>query len=379
VTDLGHSVLTQGWSVPGSLFVNSPVPACLLHEAHGLIVKPDLEIVAPPDLSLDRLFLLARFCRVRKVDVVTTLEIARESMRAALDRGMRQEQFLDLLTQSSSVPVPPTVMGLVEECAAKHGEVEIRAAGGCLTVSDPLTLKELCSNPRLAALIRDVVDERTALLAPHADFNKVKREVQKAGLMPRVEEGVASSVRGEKCHLVLSPQEYHDLVAALKFFSIVDSTLGSDLSRGRIADLERKLTSDPLQPYEAQYHVGVVTRGLEKRYREALNKRLKQITGKYKMHLAELLNTAFTSRPTRKLVFNGVNPATEPGDIQLLLEYAREHELDVTIRYAKPHEVVSIIFRPKGFEGPHVYGEPAGAASDCAYALERIVEAHLKE
>src|SRR5690606_22152524 len=157
--------------------------------ASWLIIQPNLEVVAPPDLSLEAMYMLARCCDVKNMDVMTTMELTRESLRSCMERGTMGEEIVQFLAGLSRVELPQTVRQMVEECCTKHGEVRVGSAGGYVVVDDAVVMESIRRNNKLNAAIKDVIGDRVLVLAEQSDLGKVAKELRNQGLMPHVETG----------------------------------------------------------------------------------------------------------------------------------------------------------------------------------------------
>ena len=164
LTDYGRQLLSRCYLDPAKLFAKLPDSA-LPHadQSDTITVQPNLEIVAPPDLSLDRFFQLLQFSDIKKMDVMTTMTISTDTIRSGLDLGLSASEMTEMLEKCSRKALPETVRQMIGECQTRHGEVDMGLAGGWIKVSDKMRLEELRSNAKIAPYIKDVFDERLIL------------------------------------------------------------------------------------------------------------------------------------------------------------------------------------------------------------------------
>ncbi|MBX7246256.1 MAG: helicase-associated domain-containing protein [Candidatus Sumerlaeaceae bacterium] len=343
-----------------------------------IIVQPNLEIVAPPDLALDKLLLLTRCCFVRNNDVMTTFEISRDSLRGALDRGMRGEEVLKLLKSLSRVDIPRTVQQLIDDCTVRHGEVRLGPAGGFVLVDDPVVLEEIRSSSRLADYIRDAIGDKALLLAPEVNIPRMAKELQNLGLMPRLETETVHATTDERYHLTLTPEEMFHMLASVRLVARLEQELGSDISDGNVEVLARKLNPDT-SALPAFGDIKEATAGAyERKFEEAFKARLHEVADKYKTQVSRLVGKTLRGRGPSKYHYKGANPAVEKKDIIALLTFACEHELEVEVLYLRQNDQeAKFSLSPKSFEGGRLYAHCSETDSDSMYAPDRILRAKL--
>src|SRR5690606_16147372 len=133
----------------------NPLDGFFAQGAQWMIIQPNLEVVAPRDMSLDTIFQLARICLVKNLDVMTTLELSRESLRPVLDRGAEKETIVAFLSGLSRMDLPGSVSQLIDECSTKHGEVRLGSSSGYIIADNNTVLESIWRHPRLTPYIKE--------------------------------------------------------------------------------------------------------------------------------------------------------------------------------------------------------------------------------
>lgn len=379
-TPLGASILRRQAMHPNELAretvgFDGIVPD---HVVPTFIMQPNLEIIAPPDLRLEKLLMLTRFCELRSVDVMTIFEVTRESMRAGLDSGLTGPGIVEFITTGSPVQVPETFFHLVEECTMRYGETRICAAGGYVQADDPMVIQELRANVKFAPLIKEVVDDKTILLVPDTDLTKLAREMRTMGFMPQLESDTVQATTDDKYHVVLSSEELLDLIAAARLVSTIEEHLHVDISHSRAGALAQKLRTDTSGLHRIAQQSDAAIRTYEKRFKAAYDKTFEDISEKYKTQVSRLVTRSMSTRGPTKYQFRGPNPAIEQTDILTLLSFATDYEIETEITYVKQNQQESrIMIMPRSFEGERLYAHCLQTDSDSIYSLERILQAKL--
>jgi hypothetical protein len=378
-TSLARVLFESGAIRPHDVFHEIPTEAFPVRfDAEWVIVQPNLEIIAPPDLKLPAIYCLAEFCDVRNVDVMTTLELTRESLRAALDRGTRETDIVDLLSRMSRTGLPETVKHLVSECSEKHGEAYVASAGGYILTEDSAVLEEIRSNPRFLPLIKDFIGDSAVVLAPDVDLSKLARELRAAGMMPRLESGTVHATRDERYHLSLTFHELYDLIGSVRLVRCVEDALAADITKGKAATLVQKLDPESATFFTLRDQTESTAATFEKRFRAALQKLVDGIEEKHKSQVSRLVTKSISSRSPSRFHYRGQNPAVEKVDIRELLAFAADYELEAEIQYVKQNDrEVALTIYPKSFEGNRLYAYCVESDRDGMYSLERVLRAKL--
>ena len=386
VTPMGAAMLSGGMFEPEGATTDQATEAVAAleawtrHRQSWLIVQATLEVVSPPDLALPDLFQLARVASIAKIDVMSTFSLTRESLRAALEAGVRGEDIMEFLAIRSRTPLPETVRLMLIECADRHGEVRLSAAAGYVEAYDPAVMEAVRGNSRLAPHIKEVVGDKVAILAEGTDLLKVERELRLAGLMPHRDSVVVAAADGdERYHMTLMPQELCDLVAAIRLVAHMEEDFGdAAMTRGRAAELVRKLAPDATGAVAMADYVDTASRNLRGRYEEAAKARVEAVEEQYRDKVNRIVGKTMSSRGPSRFNFTGANPAEEPDDVRKLLAFAIEYELNVELGYVKStDQEVVVTLRPNSFEGVRLYAHSPASASDGIYKLDRILTAKL--
>ncbi len=357
---------------------DNPVSGCFPQGAEWVIVQPNLEIVAPRDLALDNIFQLARLCTVKNIDVMTTLELSRESLRPVLDRGAEKESIVSFLTGLSRMDMPASVNQLIEECSTKHGEIRLGSSSGYIIAEDNTVLESIWRHPKLAPFIKERYGDNVLLLASETDLNKVAKELRSHGHSPLLETGAVHSSQDNRFHLALTELEMQDVIAAVRFLSYVEKILEADLTDGRAATMAHRLQPDSTGFLVSGTGVETRSRQLFRRFEAAFNKHDEDIVEKYKTQVSKLVSRSATSRGPSKYQYKGANPAVDKNEIEQLIIFAQDYELEVELLYLKQNEQETrVVVLPRGVEGERIYAHNGVTDTDAVYALSRILRARL--
>lgn len=356
----------------------NPVAKVFAQEARWIIVQPNLDVVAPRDLALDVTFQLSRLCSVKNLDVMTTLELSRDSLRPALDRGAEKNSIISFLSNLSRVELPASVSQLVEEADTKHGEVRLGSSSGYIIADNQVVLESIWRHPKLSAYVKERHGEGVLLLASDADINKLARELRNQGHSPQLETGVVHSNAENRFHLSLSELEMQDVIAAVRLLAHVERVMETDLSDNRAASLAHRLQPDSTGFLVSGTGVETRSRQIIRRFEAAFTKHNEEIVDKYKSQVSKLVSRSLTSRGPSKFQYKGVNPAIEKEDIEQLLKFAQDYELEVELLYVKQNEQETrVTVAPRGIEGERIYAHNPVTDTDAIYALARILRARL--
>jgi len=357
---------------------DDPVEGQFHNAANWVIVQPNLEIVAPRDLALDSTFQLARLCAVKNMDVMTTMELSRESLRPVLDRGATCDQIIDFLAPLSRMELPASVSQLVNECGHKHGEVRLGSSSGYIIAEDNTVLESIWRHPRLTPYIKERYGDNVLLLANETDLTRVARELRNQGHSPQMETGTVHANQDNRYHLALTEMEMQDVIAAVRFLAYVEKILDTDLSDNRAATLAHRLQPDSTGFVLSGTGVETRSRQILRKFEVAFNAHNEGIVEKYKTQVSKLVSRSMTSRGPSKYQYKGANPAVDKEDIEQLLAFAQEYELEVELLYVKQNEQETrVTVHPRGIEGERIYAHNATTDTDAVYSLARILRARL--
>lgn len=357
---------------------DSPVAGLLPAGSKWIIVQPNLEIVAPRDLILDANFQLARLCAIKNMDVMTTMELSRESLQPMVQRGATPEYIENLLTSLSQRALPENVRQLIEESSVRHTEVRLGSSSGYIITEDNTVLESIWRHPRLTPYIKERHGENVLLLANDTDLGRVAKELRNQGHTPHMETGTVHGAQDNRFHLSLTELEMQDLVAAVRLLTHIERTLDSDLSDGRAAILAQRLQPDSTGVVLSGTGVENRSKQLQRRFDGAFNKHNEQIVEKYKTQVSKLVSRSMTSRGPSKYQYKGANPAVDREDIAQLLTFAQEYELEVELLYIKQNEQETrVTVLPRGLEGERLYAHNLSTDSDAVYSLARVLRARL--
>ncbi len=345
--------------------------------ASTIIIQPNFEALAPPDLALRDFYHLNEFMDIQSVDVMSTLQINRESVRSGMDHGLHSEDILGFLKRMCQERLPETVERLISETSERHGDVNMGYAGGYLIVDDPILLEEIRSNRRLSAAIKDVVDDRLVLLNANVNVRKLARELQKIGFMPHLASEHVHIVDEDTYHLSLTKEDIYTLFAALKFLLSIEETLGAPLTEDKASQLAERLKPDARVYFTIQPLAENLKKTWAKNFDTAFRARIDEIKKRAQSQLSRIASVTQSRRAT-KYSFSGPNPAKTREDLQAMVEFAIENEFEIEILYVKADgsEVTDVI-RPESLERGKVYAFCRGRGSYAVFSLDRILSGKL--
>jgi hypothetical protein len=382
LTDIGRTLLTrlsegQTTLIPRKTDTEEDTLSPFHGNTHEFIVQPNLEVLAPPNLNLKAFYNLNEFADIRSVDVMSTLQISRESLRSGMDHGVHAEDILQFLKSTTRGRIPEAVMNLVTETSDKHGEVNMGYAGGYIIVDDPMLLEEIKANKRLVRAIKDIVDNRLVLLNPDVNVRKLAKELQKIGFMPRLASEHVHIVSEDSYHLSLSKEDMYTLFAALRFIAAIEEDLSTNVTEDKVSPLIERLKPDPKIFYALSFLAESLTKTWVKNYEEATRARIEELKTKYKSHLSKIVTAAQPRRAT-KYSFEGPNPATEKSDVTKMIQFGIENEFQMEIQYVRAdgNEIIEII-QPESLEHEKVYAHCKTRNTYAVYRLDRVLRSRL--
>lgn len=379
LTDLGSFVLEGLYLEPQKLFESQShnVVTPLNYDIMEFTVQPNLEVITPPDLNLKSFYHLNEFSDIKTVDVMSTLTISKESLREGMDKGLRGEDILKFLAESSRQRLPDTVRHLISECSDKHGEVNMGFAGGYIRVDDPILLEELKSQKRIRSLIKDIVEDKLVLLAPDVNVKKLAKELQRLGFMPQLDSEQVHLTSEGRYHLSLTKEDLYYLIGALQFILAVEDELGTSVTDDRVAPLLERLKPESKSSYNLYFFAESIAKGFSKRFKSAMKKKIGEATTKYKKQVSRLI-TSTSPRAPSKYSFSGPNPSTKKGDIKNMIDFAIDNNFEMEIKYLKANdEQVEEVVDPESADTDKLYAYCEKRDSYSVYRLDRIRQTRL--
>jgi hypothetical protein len=377
LTDFGRQLISRPYLDADKLFAKLP-DATLPYAAQSdtITVQPNLEIVAPPDLALDRFFRLLLFSDIKKMDIMTTMTISPDSIRGGLDAGLKAGDMIALLEQCSRKELPETVRQMIGECESRHGEVDMGLAGGYLKVSDRMRLEELRANPKIAASVKDVYNDELILLNRSTDFKKIAKELQKLGFMPKVDSESLYETQDGLFQITLQAEELYDLMAIIRFAILIEEEAGQPLFEDRVRPLLQRLSVNAQERFNPKFYAESIARTFTANFGKHVKKQIDEATRKYRKQLNRLMSKGAKRAPAGEAAPQAA--ATEPVDISRLVKHAIEQESEIKIRYQRSTgEVVTQTIEPEALQGKKVYAFCPDDDEHHVYALDRIQQASL--
>ncbi len=339
-------------------------------------VLPNFDVVAPPDLNLRTFFQLRQFAEIRHIDVMSTLAITQNSIRAGMEHGFRGEDIIAFLEAGCPNGLPETVRHLINECGNRYGELTIGYAGGYILVDDPVLREDLLNNKTLKPSIKNVKGERVILLNRSAEVPQVAKDLKQMGFMPSVDnENVYTSSEG-RLRFSLTPDDLGVLMALLRFVTHVEKDLKVNLTDEKTLSLLNTLRPTNQAHLNIEHYISVLSSRFEKSFQGALKKKLDSVASKYRRQMREFLARKSASRETNR--YPDANPATATRDVRKLLRFAIENESSVQIKYKRnTNEEVLDAIQPESLNGDKLFAFSDQEQSYCAYRIKRILSVQL--
>lgn len=377
INNLGRSILRAGTDSPAKLA--NPKTALALPFRDDLVtftVLPNLDVIAPPDLNLQHFLRLTEFAEIRNIDVMSTLAITHDSLRAAMDQGQQDQDILKFLEESCPNKLPETVYHLISECGNRYGEITIGYAGGFIDVEDPVLLEDLKNNKVLAASIKDIIQNRLVLLGRGVDVQQMAKELQRMGFMPSIDSEYVHATSEGRLHFTVTPEELCDLLAILQFVQQMEKTLEAPVAEDRARPLLHSLRPTNLARFNLSHYGDVLANRFQKAFEAALKKKTDAVSGKYRKQIRDFL--AQRPRTKEQAGYQGPNPAEQAEDIVRLIRHAIEHEMSIDIQYARLAEGESAErVNPESLNGDRLYAFSEARQAYSAFRLSRIKAAKL--
>lgn len=378
-TDLGRFLFDHPLEKWNNVFVqrhaNEVMP--LNFDVNSFIVQPTHEIIVPPDLELRTFYHLNEISHVKSIDVMSIMTMTRNSIREGLDRGLTGREIEEFLGKHSRTPVPESLRILIKECSEKHGEVNMGYAGGYIVMDDELLVGQMQSNKKLAASIKQVLDERIVILTPDVDLKRMARELQKIGFMPRLESEHVQVKDEDHYSLTLSREDMVKLIAAMRFALETTADSGKSLAYDRLSPLLERLKADPRSFSALSDLAEPLVRTWSKALETQTEMKIAQLKRQYDTRISHLVTTA-VPKGTSKYNFEGPNPAVTPSDVRRMIDFAIENEFEMEIRYVKANrEEVAETIAPESLERDRLYAHCRTRDAYSVYRVDRIQQSRL--
>lgn len=377
VSQSGRQIFDGRYLEPARAFSKGVPPGVpYAEETMHVTVQPNLEIVTPPDLNLSLFYRLLMFAEVKKVDIMTTLAITRESVRMGMERGFTAAQIVELLRECSRRELPETIVQLVDECASRHGEIELGFSGGYIAAADKMHVEEIRANPRINKFVKDVFGERLVVLNRTVDLNKIASELQKMGFLPRVASDTLHVTGEGLFHVTLKPDQLYELLAVLNFAQSIEEDFEGDIFEERLRPLIERLTGDAKEDYNPDYYVKPLLKAFRSNYEKRTSKKRDDEKRKLKKQVNRLLERVPRKREPPR--FTGENPCSDPAGIAKLLKFAIESEAQVKIHYQRSTgEEIDEVIEPESLQAGRLYAFCPEVNEHHLYAVKRILQAAI--
>ncbi len=379
VTSTGRQMFGGRYLEPERLFARYEDPALPYYaDGAGYTIQPNLEIITPPDLNLARFYQLLLFTEVKKVDIMTTLALTRESLALGFEQGLTGQAILAILAEGSRKELPETAVRLIEECGNRHGEIDVGLAGGYILAHDPIYVKELRSNPRIARFVKDVLEEHVLLLNRTVDLRKLARELHRMGFVPRVASDTLHVTGEGLFHVTLRPEELYELLAILQFAQGLEEETGREggIFEDRLRALVERLSQDARGDLRPEPHVQPLLGTFRRNY----EKRRARLRDEEQRRLKKQVNRLLTRVPSRRepLRFAAENPTSDPQGILKMVRFAIENDMPVKIHYQRSTgDEIDEVIEPESLQGDRIYAFCPAQDEHRIYAARRVLRAAI--
>ena len=377
INGLGRSILRAAADNPTKLLnPKTPIALPFRDDLVHFTILPNLDVIAPPDLNLQHFLQLISFAEIRHIDVMSTLAITHDSLRAAMDQGMKDQAIIEFLEAGCPSGLPETVYHLISECGHRYGEILIGSAGGFINVEDPVLIEDIKANKALTPYIKDIVGGRIVILGQGVDVTQVARELQRMGFMPSVENEHIHPTSEGRLHFTITPEDLSSLMAVLRFVRQIEDDLDSQLTEGKARQLVDNLRPVNLAQFNLSHYSETLCKRFSKIFEGAVKKKIDSVSSKYRKQIRDFLAQRMSSK--ERASYQGANPATETEDIARLVRFAIENESSVEMQYVRStQEEIVERARPESLNGDKLFAFSERTQSYCAYRLARVRSAKL--
>lgn len=377
LTESGRTILNRAYLEPDKLFGKMPEETLpYAEQSYHFTVQPNLEIVTPPEMNLASLFRLLQFTNIKKVDVMTTMTISRNTVRTGMDQGLSGEEIADLLESCSRKELPQTVRQIIRECQSRHGEVDMGLAGGYLVVSNRMRLAELKANSKIAPAIKDIFNDRLVLLNRTADLKKVAAELQKMGFMPRIDSESLYVTNEGLFQMTLRAEELYDLLALVRFTIMMEEESDTTLFEDRARPLYQRLSNTAQERFNPKFYAESIAKAFFSNYEKLMRKVANDASRKYRKRLTQIMSRV--PRGGSNHGFKGENPTSDPDQLQKMIKYAIEHEGQIKVHYTRSTgKEVDLVIEPEALQGRKLYAFCPDEDEHHIFALDRIEHAAI--
>ncbi len=128
-------------------------------------VQADRLIVVPPNAHPDAVIALWKVAKLESNHGASLFRLSAESVAGALNLGLTPDAVRRLLESRSRVPLPPTVLRLIEDQGQRYGRIKVGTAMTYVKTDDPALLEELVRDNRLKKLKLRVIAPGVAVVA----------------------------------------------------------------------------------------------------------------------------------------------------------------------------------------------------------------------
>ena len=377
LTEVGRYILQHAYLEPEKLFAQNPDPNLpLAQQSNEVTVQPNLEIVTPPDLALDTFFSLLLFTDMKKMDIMATLTISRDTLRSGLEAGLTETEMIELLQKASRRDLPETVRQMIGECQSRHGEMDLGVCGGYLLVNDPMRVAELKANSKISPSIKDIFDDKLILINRTTDFKKLARELQRLGYLLHIDSDSLYETNEGLYQVTLRTEELYDLLALILFCIKVEEEAETPLFEDRVGPLFQRLSTNAQERFNPKFYAESIAKVFMGNYEAYNKKKIDEATRKFKKQLNRLMTQGPRGRSASG--FKGENPTSDPSEIRNMIKYAIEQEKQIKIQYLRSSgEKSSQLIEPETLQGKKVYAFCPDQDEHHLYALERIEQAAI--
>ena len=112
---------------------------------------PNLCVFAGPDLPVENLVPLFRYCRIKRIDRIFEFQLDRKAMNEMPSRTTAGRELLNLLKELE--PLPSGIRSLLEEKPEREGILHIQACSAIVKPENPAMLSTIRNHNKLKGYI----------------------------------------------------------------------------------------------------------------------------------------------------------------------------------------------------------------------------------
>ncbi len=301
-----------------------------------ITIKPDFEVIVPPDISGEILFNIIQIFEFKGRDVIYKFYITHNSLHNAILYGWKEKEIIDFL-KSITVKVPDNIIQHIKEVFKRHGEIKIGNADLYLN-ADKHILLNLKRKKKFLNFVENIINEQIVILKEGVNYLDLFYFLKEEGFFPEIK-FLNLKKSFSLYHLSLTPVQLIKLTGYLVFIKELCREYGLSFEEEPLD----KFISEALDKMDDEK---------KRRVYELKEKILKQmekiVTHKVQKSIEKLLGVDKPVNIKKELIINykGENPAIEFDDIKKIVKYAIKNKLKLIIGIREENETREKIVSP---------------------------------